>query len=325
MTVEQFELLHSLLKNKLEKSFLTRPPLPSELRLAIVLHYLAHEDSIDTTAKIFFVGKSTAYEMIRDVSKIIWEVLSPKFLGIKSVEEWQEVAKEYQDTWDFPNCLGAIDGKHVRIVKPPHSGSAFYNYKKYCSFVLMAACDAKYRLTWIDVGDCGGFSDSCVFEATDFGKLLKSGEINIPEPTPLPRSNVVLPYAFIADEGLTLSNFLINPYPRRKVSNNLKKAVFNYRGNFARTIGKAENTNGETRLAQYRQNEVISSENIGLVQNMKKKGKLEIHTTILVIHNLLFLTIFELHAPPLNTLHSSATPKTPTKRTQNQQKREIIL
>lgn len=37
MTAEQFEFLHNLLKDKLQKSFLRRPPLPSELRLALVL------------------------------------------------------------------------------------------------------------------------------------------------------------------------------------------------------------------------------------------------------------------------------------------------
>lgn len=40
MTVEQFETLHGLVKDKLEKKFSRRPPLPSELRLALVLRYV---------------------------------------------------------------------------------------------------------------------------------------------------------------------------------------------------------------------------------------------------------------------------------------------
>jgi len=28
------------------------------------------------------------------------------------------VAKEYEEKWQFPNLLGAVDGKHIRIKAP---------------------------------------------------------------------------------------------------------------------------------------------------------------------------------------------------------------
>lgn len=71
----------------------------------------------------------------------------------KNVEDWIKVAENYENKWNFPNCIGALDGKHIRIMKPPESGSAFFNYKKYFSFVLMAICDGDYRFIWTDVGD----------------------------------------------------------------------------------------------------------------------------------------------------------------------------
>jgi hypothetical protein len=36
---------------------------------------------------------------------------------------------EFERKANFPRCLGSVDGKHIRVMKPEHSGSMFYNYK----------------------------------------------------------------------------------------------------------------------------------------------------------------------------------------------------
>ncbi|KAJ8949461.1 hypothetical protein NQ318_007562, partial [Aromia moschata] len=64
---------------------------------------------------------------------------------------------------NFPNCLGAIDGKHIRIKMPPCSGSEYFNFKKYFSIILLAVVDADQCFTFVDVGHSGRNSDSNIF------------------------------------------------------------------------------------------------------------------------------------------------------------------
>lgn len=82
-------------------------------------------------------------------------MLKPRHLVPPSEEEWLRIADEYYNMYNFPNCLGAIDGKQIQVIKPCNSGSLFRNYNKYDSIVLMASCDAKCRFVWYNIGDFG--------------------------------------------------------------------------------------------------------------------------------------------------------------------------
>lgn len=44
-------------------------------------------------------------------------------------ENWLELARDFNDKWNFPHCIGAVDGKHIEMRAPAHSGSVYYNYK----------------------------------------------------------------------------------------------------------------------------------------------------------------------------------------------------
>jgi DDE superfamily endonuclease len=105
-----------------------------------------------------------------------------------TAEAWQEVASQFNERWNFPNCIGAIDGKHVMMNAPPSSGSVFYNYKKSDSIVLMGIADAEYKFLYVDVGRNGRFSDGGVFNRCSFAQAMDNNQcyvIDISELVPL--------------------------------------------------------------------------------------------------------------------------------------------
>nr|CAI5840914.1 unnamed protein product [Callosobruchus analis] len=116
-------------------------------------------------------------------------------------EIWKTVEKNFCELWNFPNCIGAIDGKHVVIEAPANSGSLYFNYKKTFSVVLLALVDANYRFISVDVGAYGKNSDG-------------------------------------GDEAFPLSKHLLRPFPGTQIRNNISKRTFNYRLSRARRLSE---------------------------------------------------------------------------------------
>ena len=99
------------------------------------------------------------------------------FQTTKAAEEWKEIASNFQDKWNFPNCLGALDGKHIQIRPPANTGSYYYNYKHTFSIVLMALVDADYKFIYADIGANGRVSDGGVFGSCSLNELLKQNQL----------------------------------------------------------------------------------------------------------------------------------------------------
>ena len=87
--------------------------------------------------------------------------------------------------WQFPHRLGAVDGKHVVMMKPWKSGSLYYNYKGTCSIVLMALVDADLKFIAISTGSYGRNSDGGIFSRSNLGKRFIDGNFNFPPSAPI--------------------------------------------------------------------------------------------------------------------------------------------
>ncbi|KAL0170727.1 hypothetical protein M9458_035323, partial [Cirrhinus mrigala] len=168
--------------------------------------------SYRTIAFSYRVGVSTVAGIVGEVARAIWDALVQEVMPVP--------ATDFLHRWNFPNCLGSIDGKHVVIRAPDNSGSLFFNYKGTYSVVLLAVVDAQYCFRVVDVGSYGRTSDG--------GVLAKKWD-------PWPATGCsAASHTFVADEAFPLRRDLMRPFPGHKLSS--RQRIFNYRLSRARLI-----------------------------------------------------------------------------------------
>ena len=163
-------------------------------------------DAIITIAYNFRIGVLTARQIILGVCTVIWDALASIHMPVTSEVEWHTIANDFFMRWNFPNCIGAIDGKHIMIQCPVNSGSFFYNYKSYFSIVLLAVASADYRFVMVDIGAYRSSNDSGVLNNTALFKCLKKKKLGIPPSKQLPNDTkeTCVPHVLLGDEAFPL-------------------------------------------------------------------------------------------------------------------------
>lgn len=151
-----------------------------------------------------------------------------------SSEEWLVVAQGFENTWQFPHCLGALDGKHIKIQAPINSGSEFFNYKSNFSIILLGVADSDYNFLFADIGTHGRMSDGGVFNDSLLQHKLQEID-KFPQSSSLPGRNLPVPYVFVADAAFALSDRIMKPYPGVP-PNGSQQRIFNQQLSRARVV-----------------------------------------------------------------------------------------
>lgn len=281
MSPQKFELLLSWVAPSITKSSLRRSVASPDERLSLTLRYLCTGDAQLTLATCYRISPSVVGRVIKETTNVIWNVLKErKFIDPPNhPRNWLEIANEFDSKWNFPHCLGAIDGKHVVIQAPPRCGSLYFNYKKNHSIVLLAVCNANYEFTLIDVGDNGRQSDGGVYTNSVIGYAIDNNTLQFPPANVISNSGTTktYPYVFVADDAFSLKPYMIKPYPGN--ISELSQRIYNYRVCRARRV--IENSFGilATRFRIYRR-PIIA--NVETVKNVVK--------ATIALHNFLLIT-----------------------------------
>lgn len=184
----------------------------------------------------YLLGIETVRGIIKDICIKLWDCLKQMCMPEMDEDSWLRTANGFYQKTQFPNCIGAIDGKHIRVRKPQDSGSLFFNYKGFFSIVLLGVVDANYCFISVDIGSYGSCSDSYAFKNSNFGQRLEMNQLKLPKNAQLPgdRFGQEMPFVLVGDEAFALSKHVLRPYARKNFTQATR--IFNYRLTRARRM-----------------------------------------------------------------------------------------
>ncbi|XP_054744317.1 uncharacterized protein LOC129248716 [Anastrepha obliqua] len=207
----QFDYLLSLIANEIQRSDSTmRAAIPAAEKLALTLRFLSTGESYVSLDYQIRVSKSSISIIVPEVCSALYNKLKSSYLKFpNSNSEWEAIAKELAVKWQFPNCIGALDGAR--------------------SIILLALVDANSKFIFVDVGCNGRSNDAGVFLQSKLRDVLQE-EKEIPKAA----SDRRLPYVVVGDDAFPLQMHLMKPYPYHTQCQ--EKQVFNQRLSRARHV-----------------------------------------------------------------------------------------
>ncbi|KAL4091307.1 hypothetical protein QTP88_026010 [Uroleucon formosanum] len=224
---EQFNLIFSLVKDDLTKELTMRVavPISPDEKLAITLRFLVTGESFRSLSYSFRISYSYISVIVKETLAALKQMLMPLFLPNPNSIDYKVKANEFYTKWNFPNCILAIDGKHVRIRCPNNSGSLYFNYKDYFSIVLMAMVDANYKFIAINVGSFGREGDSGIFLKSNMGQQILNCTFKFPQDCALPNTNLVLPHVILGDQAFRLHKHILRLFSQKSARGDVSLCV----------------------------------------------------------------------------------------------------
>ncbi|KAK8759235.1 hypothetical protein V5799_003133, partial [Amblyomma americanum] len=121
MTKASFGKLLTLVRDRIIHPPNHKNPISPGERLAINLRFLATGGSMINVAMSYHIHVSTVSGILIETLPAIWGCLSPIVLRQPTPDELKFIRQEFATKWNFPNCVGCIDGKHFTVTCPTDS------------------------------------------------------------------------------------------------------------------------------------------------------------------------------------------------------------
>ena len=226
-----FMYLCDELRSSIEKSDTDmRRAVPTDMRVAITLWFLATGVDYRTISHLFGVSKSTVCLVSKDVCSAIVKSLLPRYLTFPTGTALREIVDGFKHNLGFPQCAGAVDGS---IISPRECPADYYNRKGWHSIILQGTVDHRGRFTDVYVGwpgrvhDARVFANSSLYQRGQSGNLLPDWKEQMDERD--------IPLVMLGDPAYPLLPWLMKAYPNNGHLTREQKQ-FNYRLSKARVV-----------------------------------------------------------------------------------------
>ncbi|CAF3550803.1 unnamed protein product [Rotaria socialis] len=253
-----------------------RSAIPVEKRICCALYNLGSESELRTIGHLFGIGKSTAGEILHEFRATVVDSFFYRLVKFPVTnEEIKRTVDGFLNKFDYPMCLGALDGTHISIKPPQGLELDYYNYKKFHSIIMLATVDSNLLFTYVNVGAPGRCNDTYVYSKCQLYDVVQG---DIYSKYYMKVNNTSVQTHLIADSAFPLDRTLMKPYA---IQPDMPKenATFNYRLSRCRsTVERA----------------------FGILKNRFRclKKKMEFHMdnttniikTLVVLHNLCIFT-----------------------------------
>nr|XP_020487137.1 protein ALP1-like [Labrus bergylta] len=169
VTKPQFDyLLMKLQENGITKEHSKGlPPVPVTKKVLMFLWYMANQNSFREMSDKFDVSQSSAHRVILEVLNIMCP-MGQHFISWPNSCEKATSADAFQHLCGLSGVIGAIDGCHIRVQRPPVRGGDYMNSKSFYSILLQGIVDERGRFLDIFAGPPGRVHDARMLRSSNF-------------------------------------------------------------------------------------------------------------------------------------------------------------
>ncbi|KAB0793030.1 hypothetical protein PPYR_12650 [Photinus pyralis] len=175
------------------------PEMAIDKQLLITIWSLSNLESFRSVADRFGISKSTCWDVLYRTCKMLLQANERyKIITWPNAARSLIISEHFRQLNGFPGIIGAIDGTHIRILKPKDNPNSYCNRKHYHSVLLQGVCDHQKLFTDVYAGEPGSIHDLRLFRKSDLCQRITTGEVTFPNDTHL-----------VGDLAYSLSRYLI--------------------------------------------------------------------------------------------------------------------
>uniref|UniRef100_A0A0A1X2C0 Putative nuclease HARBI1 n=2 Tax=Zeugodacus cucurbitae TaxID=28588 RepID=A0A0A1X2C0_ZEUCU len=210
MSRSSFDILCGLLNRMKRADTNWRKAITLEKRVAIALFTLGTSIKYREISELFGVGISTVCEILFEFCEEVWKSMSN---FINKLPPKKEDLACYIDGFcklGFPQCMGVIDGYHIKVKPNPSQANGYLNNEGWHSIILLALVDYRCRFLYVNIGAQGQYNNAQTYNSSTLRDLLNSDGLLIQSTKEI--DGVQVPVYIIGDSTFDFSPTLMTPY-----------------------------------------------------------------------------------------------------------------